>query len=75
VAPVPAEADPLACFEEGNFGANCVDDSSNLMARSSRVRNARPEAFFGEHIAVADATSLDAYAHVSRTGIGEFFLN
>ena len=40
VAAVPAEADALAHFEEGNVGADGIDDAGHLMARHAGIGDA-----------------------------------
>jgi hypothetical protein len=68
---VPAHADPLSLFPRLHVGADLVDDAGHLVARNTRVLNARPVAFLQEHVAVADAAGLDLDAHPTRFQAGK----
>ncbi len=45
------------------------------MAGDARVLDAGPRAFFGEHVAVADAAGLDLDEDVAGGGLGDFALD
>jgi hypothetical protein len=75
VAAVPAEADAVANLEDGDIGADGIDDSGDLVAGAAGILNAGPQAFLGEHVAVADAAGLDANAYLAGAGRGELFLD
>jgi hypothetical protein len=68
VPAVPSHAYPLTGLPQGNVCANRIDASGNLVARHSRILNSRPETFFDELVAVAQAAGfhLDAYLPASR---------
>ena len=48
VAAMPAEADALADFEDGDVGANGVDDAGDLVAGNAGIGEAGKEAVLGE---------------------------
>ena len=45
------------------------------MSRDARVLDARPGAFLGKRIAVADATGFNLDSHLSRAGLWDFAFN
>src|SRR6266478_4010076 len=72
LAPVPADADALAFFPAGNAGADVVNHACDFVSGGAGILNAGPVTFFYEAVAVADATSLHANAHVPRAWVGNF---
>jgi hypothetical protein len=72
---MPADSDPLALCPAGNACTDRVDDSGDFMSRNPRVLNARPRSLLGHGIAVADATSLDFYPHLSSAGLWDIAFN
>ena len=75
VASVPAEADALAGLEEGDVGADGVDDPGDFVAGGAGELDAGPVAFFGERVAVADAAGMNADTHVAGAGLGKFLFD
>ncbi len=71
VAAVPAESDALADFEDGDVGADGVEDTGDFVAGDAGELDAGPHAFFGERVAVADAAGLHADADLAGAGIGK----
>ena len=65
VAAVPADADALAFFPNGDAGPDFVDDAGNFVARRTRINDAREE---------ADAAGLDADADMSQGRLRDFAL-
>jgi hypothetical protein len=72
---MPAHSDPLAGFPAHNARAYRINDASHLVSRDPWILNARPEAFFCEHIAVADSASLDLDPNLSLSGGRDFTFN
>jgi len=74
VAAVPADADALAFFPNGDAGPDFVDDAGNFVARRTRISDAREEAVFDQMVAEADAAGLHADADISRGRLRDFAL-
>jgi hypothetical protein len=75
VPAVPADSDPVALCPSSYAFADRVDDSGDFMSRHPRVPDARPCSLLGHGIAVADATSIDLYTHVSSDGLCDLAFN
>ena len=65
---VPADSGPLTRYPSSDAVAGRIDESGDFMSRNPRVLEARPSSILGHGIAVADATSLDLYAHLASAG-------
>src|SRR6266478_5881758 len=61
---VPANADALAFFPARDASAHVINHSGDFVSGGAAILNAGPVTFFYEAVAVADATSLHANAHV-----------
>jgi hypothetical protein len=72
---MPAETDALADFEDGNIGADGVQNAGNFMAGHARVLESRPHTFLGQRIAVTNAAGLHADANVAGAGIRKLLLD
>src|SRR5271154_52887 len=72
---MPAETNTLAGLDERNVETYGVDDSGDFVAWDAGISNPRKETFLRDHIAVADAASLDADAHMAGAGLGKFLLD
>src|SRR5260370_32631386 len=69
---MPANPDPLAGFPSRDARADRIDDAGDLVSGDSRVLEARPEALFGQRVAVADAPGRDPEAHRCGAGLRDF---
>src|SRR5215469_12189419 len=58
VPAMPADADPLSLLPQRDIGADLVDASGNLVTWHARILNSWPQAFFYQHVAVADAARV-----------------
>ena len=56
----------------GTMGAEFIDYSGDFVSGNAWILNAGPLAFFGEHVAVANAASLHLDAHLSCARRGNF---
>jgi hypothetical protein len=65
----------LALCPSNNAFANRINNSGDFMSRNPRVLNARPHSLLGQGIAVADATGVDLYTHVSDAGLRDLAFN
>src|SRR5229473_4031796 len=72
LAAVPANADALAFFPAGNARADVVDHTGDFVSGHAGILNAREESVFCDAVAVADAASLHANAHVPGSWVGNF---
>ena len=68
------DADALPILPLGNTGTHFIDDAHDFVSWSAGILNARPQAFFRERVAMADATGLHLDSHVSRAGLRNFTL-
>ena len=59
----------------GNTPADRVDDSGDFVSRDPWVLDSRPHPFLYESIAVADATSLYFYTHLSSARLFDLQFN
>src|SRR5207237_2273518 len=75
VPAVPADAHAVADVPAGDAGAEGVDDPRHLVSGNARILNARPVAFLGQGITVADAGGLHADAHLAGIGLGYLALH
>jgi hypothetical protein len=75
VPAVPSEANTLACLEQGHIRADGIHNARNLVPWNARIGDAGQEAELGDRIAMADAASLHADAHMPRSWLGKFFLH
>jgi hypothetical protein len=71
---VPAEADALANLEDGNIGADFVEDSSNFMTGYAWIGDAGKSAIFCDGVAVTNPACLHTNAHMAGTGRRELAL-
>src|SRR5258708_25863877 len=69
LAAVPADADALAFFPAGDAGADVIDHAGDFVSGGAGILSAGPVSFFYEAVAVTDAASLHANAHVPRARI------
>ena len=67
---MPADADALADFPSGNPLPDRIHDSDDFMAGNTRILHTRPGPFFGERVAVTNATSLNFDPHPAGPGSG-----
>ena len=65
LAAVPADADTLPLLPCGNTVAHFIDDACHFMSGNARILNSRPQAFFREHVTVANAAGLHLDPHLS----------
>jgi hypothetical protein len=65
-------SDALPDFPIGNAGANCFDAAYDLVSRHSRQSQARKLSFDCGCIGVTYSAGLDAQAHLSRPGLGNW---
>jgi hypothetical protein len=72
---MPAHAYTVALFPVRDAGAECVDHARDFMSWDSRIGEAGPPTFLGEHIAVAYATCLDADSHLPGPWLRNFPLD
>src|SRR5712692_4763967 len=72
---VPANADALAFFPARDASAHVINHSGDFVSGRTRILNAREESFFCDEVAVADATSLHANAHVPGGRVWNFTLD
>ena len=63
---MPADAHALTLFPRSHARANFIHHARNFVSGNAGILKARPQAFFDEHIAVADATGVDLDADLSR---------
>jgi hypothetical protein len=75
MAAVPADADTLSLLPRGNPGAHFINDACDFVSRNARILNARPQAFFREHVTVANTTGLYLDAHLSWTRLRNLALD
>src|SRR5215213_10000114 len=64
VAAMPADTNALTCRPCCDVVAYGIDAAGDFMTRHTRILNARPETFFNEHIAVANATRFNFHTHL-----------
>src|SRR5206468_667422 len=69
VAAVPADAHTLTFLPGRNSSAHFINHARHFVSGNARILNSRPQAFFDEHVAVADATGLYLNAHLPRIGL------
>jgi hypothetical protein len=72
---MPADAHALARLPFGYVRANRVDAPSDLVPRHARILDSRPESFFHQSIAVADAACFDLDPHLPASGLRDRALN
>src|SRR5208282_4073850 len=68
LATMPADADPFAFLPVFYTGSDFINHASDLVSGNTRIRDARKQALFGDHIAVTDSTSLNANPHLPSAG-------
>lgn len=61
---MPADTDALAFVPLFDIRAECIDPSSDLVARCAGLLDTGPLALLDEHIAVTDSARIDLYAHL-----------
>src|SRR5206468_12316646 len=71
--PPPTSAPPR--LPPGRPGPHLIDDARHFVPRNARILNPGPEAFFCQHVAVADTASLHLDAHLPWTGLGNLALD
>jgi hypothetical protein len=59
MAAVPTDADALTFLPRGNAGTQFVDDARHFVPRNARILNSGPQAFFRQHVAVANPAGLN----------------
>jgi len=74
-ATVPADTYTLPLVLLGNTGAQFIDDPRHFVSWNAGILNTGPQAFFREHITVANSTSLHFDAHVSYIQLRNLALN
>src|SRR4029077_1903415 len=72
---VPPDADALALLPVVYPRPRLVDHAGYFVSGHTRIRDAGKESFFGDHIAVTDATGLNADPHLSRARGRDFALH
>ncbi len=72
---MPADSDTLPFLPRRNTRTQFIDDADYLMSGNAWILNSRPSAFFGEHVTVANTTSLDFDPHLTWTGFRNFALD
>ena len=72
MAAVPAHAGALAFGPSLNADAYRIDNAGDFMPRHARILDARPQAFLGHSITVADAAGFNFDPHLAGTGFGNF---
>jgi hypothetical protein len=70
MAPMPADADPLADAPARDLGADRVDVAGDLVTRYARIGDAGKEPLDREGIAVADAAGLHFDPDLARARLG-----
>ena len=65
---MPTDTDALTHRPARDTGTERVDDTGDFMTGNARILDARPQAFLGHGVAVADAAGLNLYP--CRTGAG-----
>src|SRR4029077_2289401 len=75
LAAVPADADALAFFPVNDARAHFIDYAGNFVSGHAGILNAVRVPFFYKAVAVTDAASLHANAHVTGRWIGNFALD
>src|SRR5579871_2681496 len=73
--PVPAHADTFALLPMLHPRTYLVDHADYLVARNAWVGNARQQAVFGDHVAMADAAGLHLDTYLSRPRLGHLSLH
>jgi hypothetical protein len=68
---VPAYADALPGLPSGDVFADGVNATGDFVTRDARILKTRPQTFFDESIAVADAGRIYLHANLSRPGLGD----
>src|SRR5260370_21026548 len=74
-AGVPAGAYALAFSPAGEASADVVDHAGDFVYGHAGILNAREESFFCDAVAVANAASLHANAHVAGAWVWNFALD
>ena len=69
VSAMPTYAHTLARLPVGYVRSNRVDAPGDLMPRHARILDSRPESFFHQSIAVADAACFDLDPHLPASGL------
>jgi hypothetical protein len=72
---MPADTDALSLLPRGDAWAHFIDYAGDFVSWNAGVLNAGPSAFFREHVAVADATSLHLDANLSSLGLRNLALD
>src|SRR5262245_39317706 len=67
---MPAEAGAVSFLPLRNVRADRVDDAGDLVPRRPRILDSGKHALLGDHVAVADAAGLDAYADLALARLG-----
>ena len=75
VPAVPSQAHALARLEQGHIRAHRIHHPGNLVPRHARIRNPGKQSKLGNRIAVANAASLHAYAHMARPRLRKLLLH
>src|SRR5262249_3712028 len=75
VTAMPAHAHALSFFPRGNAGPDFINDAGHFVPGDARVLYSRHHAFFREHVAVANATSLNFDAYLPCAGLRNLTLH
>ena len=71
VSAMPSHTDSLPWLPQRYVGANRVDASGDLVAGDARILKSRPDPFFDQRVAVADAAGLDLNSHLAAARMGD----